>query len=246
MIISHRYQFIFVKTGKVGGTSLEIALSRFLGPDDVITTISWKDELDRHRRGFRTAQNFDKTFGELRLSEYPRWLRSALLRRFRRGEEGLRGGLSRPDKYRGHMNAKEIKARIGDQVWDEYYKFSIERNPWDKMVSKYFWDPDQKKTDISFRDYIFAGGCASNYDYYSINGLPAMDRMVRYEELGSELADLSHAVGLPENVYDTMKTINAKSGYRKDSDYREMYDDELRDLVGIHFAREIRMMGYEF
>jgi len=38
MIISHRFRFIYIKTRKTGGTAIEIALSEFLGPDDVITS----------------------------------------------------------------------------------------------------------------------------------------------------------------------------------------------------------------
>ncbi|MEL6382956.1 MAG: chondroitin 4-O-sulfotransferase, partial [Cyanobacteria bacterium J06626_18] len=32
MIISHEYKFIFLKTRKTAGTSIEIALSKFCGP----------------------------------------------------------------------------------------------------------------------------------------------------------------------------------------------------------------------
>jgi len=37
VIASHRHRFVFVKTRKTAGTSLEIALSRHCGPDDVVT-----------------------------------------------------------------------------------------------------------------------------------------------------------------------------------------------------------------
>lgn len=99
---------------------------------------------------------------------------------------------------------------------------------------------------MSFRDFIFGGGLASHYDYYSLNGLPAMDYMLRYENLESDLADVSSRIGLPENVYYTMKTISAKSGYRKNLDYRDMYNEELEKAVALHFAREIQLMGYQF
>jgi len=39
MIISHKYKFIFVKTAKTAGTSIEIFLSQHCGPMDVITPI---------------------------------------------------------------------------------------------------------------------------------------------------------------------------------------------------------------
>ena len=37
MIISHEYEVIFVKTRKTAGSSMEIALSKYLGDKDVIT-----------------------------------------------------------------------------------------------------------------------------------------------------------------------------------------------------------------
>lgn len=50
MIISHKYKFIFLKTKKTAGTSFEIALSRYLGEDDVVTPISPECEALRQEK----------------------------------------------------------------------------------------------------------------------------------------------------------------------------------------------------
>ncbi|MFT4253027.1 MAG: sulfotransferase family 2 domain-containing protein [Caulobacter sp.] len=39
MIISHRYRFVFIKTRKTAGTSIEAYLSSLCGPDDVVTPV---------------------------------------------------------------------------------------------------------------------------------------------------------------------------------------------------------------
>ena len=44
MIISHKYKFIFIKTQKTAGSSIELYLSRFCGKDDII--IPMTDEKD--------------------------------------------------------------------------------------------------------------------------------------------------------------------------------------------------------
>jgi len=47
MIVSHEHKFIFLKTKKTAGTSIELALTELCGPQDVITPLT---EIDEARR----------------------------------------------------------------------------------------------------------------------------------------------------------------------------------------------------
>jgi hypothetical protein len=57
LIISHEYRYIFIKTAKTAGTSIEMALSRYCGPDDIITPLWKKDEEKRQAMGGRGPQH---------------------------------------------------------------------------------------------------------------------------------------------------------------------------------------------
>ena len=57
MIVSHEHRFVFMKTRKTAGTSVEIALSRVCGPDDVITPVL--EEPLRASLGGRGPQNYE-------------------------------------------------------------------------------------------------------------------------------------------------------------------------------------------
>ena len=59
MIVSHKYKFIFIKNVKVASSSMEIALSKFCGPDDIITLIDngGTDDKARKKLGYPGPQH---------------------------------------------------------------------------------------------------------------------------------------------------------------------------------------------
>ena len=59
MILNHKYNFIFIKSFKTAGTSLEIALSKFCDNKDVVTPIVKEDEKLRSELNFTPPQNYE-------------------------------------------------------------------------------------------------------------------------------------------------------------------------------------------
>ncbi len=41
--------------------------------------------------------------------------------------------------YSRHATLVPVRRKLGRDLWDEYFKFSIVRNPWDLVVSQYHW-----------------------------------------------------------------------------------------------------------
>lgn len=229
MLISHRHKFIFIKTKKTAGTSIEIALSRYLGPRDVITHITPQDEALRREAGYPGPQNFRIPF-----SRYSRedWLR------FLHGRRRL--------WFYNHMGAADIRRYVGEKVWNSYFKFCFERNPWDKLISWYYWE-HREEPRPSLREFIEAGRAAElagdgGAHLYTIDGRTAVDRIYRFEELEAAMGELAQRFGFPE----TPRLPLAKAGFRADRrHYREIYGPE-KALVEQIFARPIRELDYEF
>ena len=119
--------------------------------------------------------------------------------------------------------------------------FAIERNPWDAVVSLYHWrnrDTDPGLALPSFDDYVgsdaVATFAAKNQRIYRIKGEIAVDRVLRYESLDSDLAAIWKELELP----GTPDLPHAKGGTRPHApSYRSYYDDDSRQRVAELEAR---------
>ncbi|NIW61014.1 MAG: hypothetical protein GWN24_19455 [Nitrospinaceae bacterium] len=231
----------------MGGTSLEMALSKFLGPEDIITPISLEDEEARFEWGFRVAQNFQKNWSEMGVKDLGRVMQFLVGKMDRRPKRQALNRRRLPRRFWNHMSAREARSLLGEQVWKDYFKLTVERNPWDKVVSMFYWDQKGKRQGQPFEEFVRSGmAYQSEYDRYSIGGIPQVDKIVRYENLEQDLGEVSERVGFPENVYEVMKHIRAKGGFRKEGTFRDLYDEDLKRIIGFQYAREIALLGYCF
>lgn len=237
MIVCHKYKFIFLKTKKVGGTSLEIALASHCGKKSIITPITPEDEEVRRQMGFPGAQNYRLPAREWSLGDWAEFAR--------------RGRI--PPAFWNHMPADLVKRRL-PRIWPRYFKFTVVRNPFEVVVSRFFWDrrnagPEQR-TKQAFREYLLdhIDVVRENLNIYQIDGRPAVDDVVRYENLAEDLARISERIGLPDNISGTMRGIRAKSSQRPRSgaSAKEMFEgfEEGALLVSILARPEVERGNY--
>ena len=228
MIISHEREFIYIKTRKTASTSVEIALSRYVGERGVITPIDPMDEAIRAGLGLRGPQNEGIP---LRLYTLRHWAR-----RLRRREWA---------RYYNHMPAYQVRETVRRSTWQSYYRFCLERNPWDKAMSLYYWRTQHIRPRPPLLTFLrsLMRTELSDWEMYTIDGQLAVDRVCRYENLESELADLRRTLGLPVDL----ELPHAKSQSRTDHrPYQVLMGRKEREIVARACAREIALLGYTF
>lgn len=231
MIISHRLQFIFLKSRKTAGTSVEIALTSLCGDDDVITPISPDDEDARWRFAERGAQNF----------EIPQDKFSSVVAELRRVGSNRR-------TFFNHMPATAVKRAVSDEVWRSYFKFSIERNPFDRAISRYYWSTRELEQRPPFDSWIETASNlsngrarASNWSIYAIGEEIAVDYVIRYETLSTGLAEVSKRI----NTTIVMPERKAKAGTRLDHrPPSEVLSDVAIARITRECSRELLHFGY--
>lgn len=148
-----------------------------------------------------------------------------------------------------HATARELRAHLGEQVWRDYFKFTIVRNPWDRVASWFNCDYFRRQ-GIGFEDWLVGGGLG-NPDY-SINhiapaalwlldeqGRLAVDFVGRYETYRQDLLYALERVGI------RLQDIPHLNASRK-SDYRDLYNARTRDIVANYYAEDIARFGYSY
>ncbi len=233
MIISHKYKYIFLKTTKTAGTSIEIALSKFCGEDDIITPISSKDEQMRKDLGV-FPRNYHHT-RPLELKEYrPKHLRNLIL-------EGKQPQFT--VEFWNHMPASKIRKGIGTKIWNSYFKFCFVRNPWDRAVSRYYWNIEKTGKEESLDVSLKKNDPNSNFCIYAIDNKVAVDYVGKYENLMEDLSSVCDRLGIPFDNW----LPRAKGGSRKDRrHYSEVLTEQQANFIREKCAPEIELFGYEF
>ena len=230
MILSHEYRFIFFKTRKTAGTSIEIALSKFCGNQDIITRITKKDEQLRSQLGFKGPQNYLVKASKYGFLDILKIIRDGRLR------------------INNHDPASLLTKYIDKEIFDEFHKFTVVRNPWDMAVSMYYWQingpSNQFSSNMSFKDFI--NHCPrellDNSLIYVIDGESVIDTYIRFENLIGDWIDLANVIGI-----EGVELPKAKSGTRKNkSHYSLIYDDEDVEFIRKICSWEIENFGYEF
>lgn len=230
MIVSFEHNFIFLKTTKTAGTSFEIALSKYLNSDDIITPIS--EENKRQELNYRGAQNY----------YYPDGLFQKL-------------GILKPrQKFFNHMTAEEVKKTLGSDAFDKFIKVSIIRNPFDYVVSRYFWrfrDVINTTSKYHFQNWLLTiekEKLLQNKSITHIGGRNVVDIMLRFEHFEADINSFAERLGLPNSLAAEFKSITAKSQIRpKKATAQEMFDgfSEGIDLVKRLFQEDIENYGYK-
>ena len=143
-----------------------------------------------------------------------------------------------------HDPSSEINKQVGNNVWNDYFKFSFVRNPFDKIVSQYHFNRHLFGfKNSTFKEYIKAWSEGKKISWFPQLNLWYIDKKLdfigRFENLQEDFNVVCDKIGIPH------KKLPHKNK-SKHKHYTKYYDDETREIVAEKFAKDIEYFGYKF
>lgn len=158
-----------------------------------------------------------------------------------------------------HSRMSDYQQALDPAFFDAALKITVLRNPWDRMISTYFYwderaavqaghaaDPDLDLDEASFRELVgksfgYRGhicardrdGALRRIDQHSI------DVFLRFEHLQDDMDALADRLGIAR-----VQLVQRNASRHRP--YASYYTDSLRDAVAERFAREIEYFGFSF
>lgn len=166
-----------------------------------------------------------------------------------------------------HSTAADIREYVGENIWNDYFVFSFVRNPWDVVVSKYFWwhitpgewddSAKEKKRMImsmTFDQYVRQKQFDANFSLAKFlrtddsrgsdrNPFPDIGLIGKYESLQRDFSQICRHLGLPQV---NLAMANRSVQLRKNRPFATYYNKETKEIVEHAYQDDIRLFGYSF
>ena len=155
-----------------------------------------------------------------------------------------------------HYPLYVVRQLVTEKLYNSYYKVGFVRNPWDRMYSSYKYErswfanymPEVLKENAMLRDFktwisnvSIAGKHGNQFNF--VNGC---DFIGRFEKLQEDYDKVRKELGIPTSYLNITNKASSGLGENIISTYRDVYDDETRDIVATRWAKDIEYFNYEF
>lgn len=156
-----------------------------------------------------------------------------------------------------HNTALEKIEEMGRKEWDARFSFAVVRNPWDKVVSHYYYRIQTNQTnlgskEIDFKEWVKLVFRDKNSLYYDkpkmfmpqtnwvsdTHGELMVDCICRFETLENDFRKVCERLNIQYNLPHLKSSKRGK--------YCDYYDEESKGIIEEWFSQDIEKFGYRF
>ncbi|MBK8807399.1 MAG: sulfotransferase family 2 domain-containing protein [Bacteroidales bacterium] len=169
------------------------------------------------------------------------------------------------NRSNGHYNYMDYKIILGQDLYNQFFSFAFVRNPWDRLVSSFFYFKNGGGGNKSEYEWSMKQIAPFNtFNEFVINWLDNIDNRISkiqfYEQskfiLNNNNKSQVNYIGKYENLLADFDYVRSKIGKirqlehlnssNREKDYRNYYNDKSIEIIAKIYKRDIINFGYHF
>lgn len=163
--------------------------------------------------------------------------------------------------YLQHASAYQLldTELISEEVWRDYFKFVIVRNPWDRSYSDYLWAMRTSAINDSFKNYITAQGdfkrifsnpeqpgykgnhLLPQSDFFAASGKYAVDYVGDFENLQQHMRNVAEKLNINRPFTQRINGSTSRHPH-----YSSFYTTSRKRLVEEIYKEDIERFQYKY
>ena len=149
----------------------------------------------------------------------------------------------------GHVSLQQVTACLPSEIWGEYFKFSMVRNPYERYVSACTF-LNRRNPGYTGAETVFMKTALTRHGFRqralirpqvtllaNDAGVVGMDFVGRYERLQQSFDQVCGRIGIPPS---RLSRLNAS----QHGDYRRYYDAALLEQVNAFYRADFEQFDY--
>lgn len=152
-----------------------------------------------------------------------------------------------------HLTAEQIRKEVGEQFFQDYYKFAVIRNPWDRTVSQFVYMKERRdlrkfigmRKKTSFEEYLQLIRKKEHVQWKKQvdflndeNDKLMVPNLIRFEELVKGVNELFQHLNIEAILPHKKKSVR--------SHYSEYYNTATKEMVAEIYRKDINAFNYRF
>lgn len=177
--------------------------------------------------------------------------------------QALKKNMVKNKKWAQHFSLQEIESHYKVKSIKEAIKFTVVRNPWNRVVSEYLYmikvggcKCSNKKEEIpkSFFEYVCSGfGCSwENHTLPQVSFLKNkqggvdMDFVARFENFEEDVTNIFKKIGVSHELPLPMFNPSFNNYLKYTQPYWSFYNKKTKNIIESIYSEDIETFGYEF
>jgi len=178
---------------------------------------------------------------------YPWVILSKILRKFKKTDNFFFDNFQKKIYlFTSHETVKTIEKKISSEIYDNFFKFAVVRNPYSRFVSRYnYMKLTNTLKELNFPEFLKKHvelSLIADQQYKFLlnkNGKIGVNKIIKFENINEEMTEFSKVNNLKLSKFKKLNISTTEN-------YKDYYDTNTKKIVEDFCKEDLEFFNYSF